>query len=138
MKPFSSLVPGTKSTLKPAAPATRIRVLDANAYDALEFVAEMFGGIGGGSYGDTEKYPCCGYGCAYFAEGPVVGSVSGALARAGITTSTNDEAVRAINRRLGVVPISSRVPFELWRQQLGIVRGPQPLPSPDATWAEAA
>jgi hypothetical protein len=56
----------------------------------------------------------------------------------GINEADNDPAVRAINARFGRTGfyLNDRVPFELWRQELGIVRGPHPDPSPNATWPD--
>jgi hypothetical protein len=101
------------------------RVLPADVYDALELGALVFGGIGGGSLDDGYGQPLCAYGLA-----PVLGGkhtfdtfdpIEDALFEAGITTSENDHAVRAINGRLGR-PANDRVTFRRWCKRLNVVR----------------
>lgn len=141
MIPFSSVVPGTTSTLMPAAPKPNKRVLQRDVYDTLELMALAFKGIGGGvDYrGDC---PLCVHGLAREAK-PTVERIRGdkwvhvpcpassypennkineALENAGISRMTNDEAVAAINRRLGR-PEDARVTFKRWCRELGVVRG---------------
>lgn len=155
MTPFSSVVAGTTSSMKPFGPlstepagqCSALRILDADVYDTLEVMAEMMGGFGAGSAFDGDNRPLCPHGAGWFAcdvgnDGEyvyggdaLIGPVSRALFDVGITGAESDRAVLEINRRRGE-RYSARVPFELWRQELCIVRGPHPDPSPDATWSD--
>jgi hypothetical protein len=156
MTPFSSVVKGTTSSLKPFAPVgaeapagqcSTLRILDPDVYDAIELFAEIFGGIGAGRYwggggpGFNRDCPVCVHGgAAFLTDSPYAEAtgdvVSSALGHAGVGVRENDLAVRAINTRLGVKDLNARVPFELWRQELCIVRGPHPDPDP-AIWGGA-
>jgi hypothetical protein len=99
------------------------RVLPADVYDALELSALAFGGIGGGDYACGGEPLCvhghlsamCGYETWQFAEEATVGYAL-------LNATENDQAVATINRRRGK-PAESRVPFDLWCAELGVVRG---------------
>lgn len=149
MTPFSSVAQAT-SSMKPFAPlggdapqgpCSPLRVLDANVYDALELAAEAFGGIGAGRAfdytsgdrdDDSSLAPNCMLGLADFAtdDSDFLGNaIVRAMRRLGTGAGESDAAVRAINERRGRRR-NARVPFELWRQELCIVRGPHPDPDP--------
>lgn len=114
------------------------RVLPAKVYDALHLSAEMYGGIGArdmvASRRNTnlrrrdQEVPVCYVGhlwCAGIQRGHPY------LQRDvfGITYGENDRAVMAINWRSGARgdDALSRVPFEQWCAELGVVRGPEPV-----------
>lgn len=156
MTPFSSVVPGTVSSMKPFGPlgdqpagqCSTLRILDADVYDTLEFVAETVGGVGrglffaerldgSGRFVTDDACPVCIHGCGYVAVDGASAPVNRELDRVGIGYGTNDDAVARINARLGRHR-DARVPFELWRQELCVVRGPHPEPSPDASWPTQA
>jgi hypothetical protein len=116
-------------------PCSNLRVLDADVYDTLEFVAEAFGGIGAFAWNEGDC-PLCVVGCATFA-GIMPHEAELADEYGVVEESDNDDVVRRINVRLGnLQAVGDRVPFELWRQELCIVRGPHPEPSPNATWPD--
>lgn len=105
------------------------RVLPADVYDALEFSALAFGGIGAGSYwgecrGEEIDKPMCAIGHRWaIAPGEGEDSVTwAAFVSADIEEYVNDAAVRAINARLGK-PQDSRVTFEQWCKELNVIRG---------------
>lgn len=112
----------------------RVLELPAKVYDALKKSAEENGGIGGGANFDdgslfgthnTGARPFCALGHAMALDGGTFGPTASALdaitgSRA-ITTS-NDGAVRAINKRKGQ-PENARVSFAEWASELGVVRG---------------
>lgn len=105
------------------------RVLPADVFDAMEFSALAFGGIGPFSV-MTLRRPCCAYGHAAFVCDVIpVASCDAkttdagvALASAGITVVINDRAVLAINERAGR-PMKRRVSFADWCAELGVERG---------------
>lgn len=120
MTPFSSVVPGTTSSMKPFAPGKPKRVLSADVYDTIEFVAHVHGGIGAGSW-YSGYAPVCLVGCAEFAG--IMASHLDLASDYGLPFEhENDAAVKAINRRRRR-HANTRVPFELLCQELGIVRG---------------
>jgi hypothetical protein len=98
-----------------------LRVLPDDVYDALEFAAEVYGGVGRGSWwrfaGPQDEYePWCGVGLAHFLDtGEAELPVSTALCRTGLRESDNDEA-------LVDVPLLSRISFSEWCRRLNVVR----------------
>ena len=114
--------------------AGRERVLPADVYDTLEFEALAFGGIGAGWFADlggvnVEDHqgslpwldeegaaPYCVYGMASGS-----GEMHNALVEAEIFVTDNDSAVARINARLGRRS-QARVPFDLWCEELNVVR----------------
>lgn len=118
----------------------QIRVLPADVYDFLELSALEFGGIGAGYFGESyhstrtdiayglaAPYCVLGHAAAAAPAGtPLTGidqlETTQALRTAGIKTYINDDAVKAINARLGRDD-EARVPFEEWARELGVVRG---------------
>lgn len=139
MTPFSSVVPGTTSSMRPFAPG--LRVLPPNVYDTIELMALAFRGIGAGS-DFRDHCPNCVHGLAreagatwdYETDGGwVVGAcpayafpdnneINQALMAAGIERYVNDDAVEKINQRLRRA-WNARVTFRRWCRQLGVVRG---------------
>lgn len=113
---------------------TEKRVLPADAYDALELSALAFGGIGRGSYldwgvddGDDPKAPRCIMGHAGWVVGDIHvqsdGAVYSVLSRClGQPETLNDDAVFAINKRLGRDD-RARVSFKAWCRELDVERG---------------
>lgn len=114
------------------------KIIPADVYDTIEFVAEAYGGIGGGWFteeeylfvGDNDATPLCLRGCTDFIDGGApsyVGSLTcelqAVVGRSFVTF--NDQAVRAINKRRGAAAYS-RVPFSDYVAELGWVRGPHP------------
>lgn len=99
------------------------RVLPADVYDALELSALAFGGIGGGRYykQGTPVSPYCAVGHASFLDTDCSREAWSAWKTGGITERVNDEAVRAINTRLGK-PAHSRVTFKEWCKELNVTR----------------
>lgn len=129
---------------EPHGECSNLRILDADVYDTIELYAHVMGGIGAGLYwidgvGYTEyDCPVCVHGIAMSATSTTDicserNTVSKTLFACNVGIEENDTAVQAINARNGNRR-NDRVPFELWRQELCIVRGPHPEPSPDATW----
>jgi hypothetical protein len=118
------------------------RVLPADVYDALEFAAEEFGGIGGGSYftafawaGSPQDCPWCVHGLAdevefteplpYAAGMRYGGEVSTAL-RGGVhlLASTSYPATAPCGSRSAARARSSgKVTFAEWAAELGVERG---------------
>lgn len=96
------------------------RVLPPDVYDALEFSALAFGGIGAGSWGEPD-YPVCSIGHLVAAEVPGVNLMSRPPV-VPVSEDENDDAVRRINRRKKKSG-TSRVTFSEWCRELGIVRG---------------
>lgn len=112
---------------------TDVRVLPADVYDALELVAEVFGGIGAGGMAvfgsgnwsaliDGTARPNCAIGAAYFLDGNFTGETREALRAVDITTAANDNAVARLNRMAGREQ-TTRVSFADWCAELHIVRG---------------
>jgi len=108
-------------------------VLPADMYDALEFSAFVYGGIGAGSFtrvvNGFEKIPCCIYGHArdlqpsiYGNETPAVNDLTTALRACGISTFVNDAAVNAILHR-HPARLFKQVSFDEWCRELNVVRG---------------
>lgn len=109
---------------------TTTRVLPADVFDALEFSALVYGGIG--SLRRTEEReksfedlrigvatPRCVFGHALFLDG--AGAMcEEALISVDINVYTNDDAVKAVNERKGGV---GRVSFADWCAELGVERG---------------
>lgn len=101
-------------------------VLPADVYDTLEFSALVHGGVGGGDWftGVTMEYPWCIHGhAAWVTEGGYKTSLSPQLRYAGLGVDANDDAVRAINSRLGRRNLFARVTWEEYCAALNIVRG---------------
>lgn len=101
------------------------RVLPADVYDALEFSALVYGGIGAGRSFDG-PVPVCLFAHAEHADisftaldsaniSPVFPEYEDGVA--------NDPAVRAINARLGNPDRDARVPFDALMAELNITRG---------------
>lgn len=118
----------------------RTRILDADAYDTLEFGALATRGIGRAAYwlhtgrdGHFTKTPCCAHG--YGLDGGRIDDFNRALTDAGITEGVNDDAVEAINKRRGR-DRNARVPFALWCNELGVVRGPHKTGGLDWAWTQ--
>lgn len=116
--------------------STTARVLPAAVFDALELSALIHGGIGagmwwvweweGGTIGGvlSSAMPYCAEGHANFLDGGLTRRpVARALTVAGICVGTNDDAVRAINKRRRSGPSGARVPFRLWTRHLEVQRG---------------
>jgi hypothetical protein len=109
--------------------------LNADVYDALEFSALAFKGIGKGRWftGDwdptsnTALDPCCGEGHAitvcdvtsntHFTHTEALE----ALHSIGVKYWDSDDAVQDINKRLGREP-ATPVTFKQWTRELGIKR----------------
>lgn len=114
---------------------TQQRVIPADVYDTIEFVALAYGGIGRGVFARSADgahvsghdpqahYPVCAYGIAQYAgvDDPYPSCLSEYL-WLGIGTDENDRAVAAINRRKGRFT-NARVTFREWAKELGVVRG---------------
>jgi hypothetical protein len=97
-----------------------VRVIPADVYDYLELSAEAAGGVGGWAFRDDQGVPVCIWGHAGDAN---ASEVVDALSGTGISFVTNDDAVAEINAKIGVERHSARVPFALWAEELGVVRG---------------
>lgn len=125
-------------------PRAKREPLDADVYDALEFSALAFDGIGSGTWFEFTNplslfpqtiTPCCGEGHAIAVCEPWVNNSAGggealkALQDIGVTFTKSDDACNAINKRLGT-SWDTRVTFEQWAKQLGIVRGPHKYTEP--------
>lgn len=108
-----------------------MRKLPAVVYDTLEFSTLVYKGVGGGSaflnYMDLRPdVPMCIVGYAEFAANEArlwEGPICDALRDAGVTASTNDRAVRRINRRKGRKDLHARVSWREYTRELDIVRG---------------
>lgn len=112
-----------------------VRVLPADVFDAIEFVAEAEGGIGADQYatdgwtgadlrvGTPGAAPYCVWGIECVLDGYDDREVSRALYAVNLNPEDNDLAVRAINERRGVTPTTARVPFSDWCAELGVERG---------------
>ena len=111
------------------------RILPADQYDALEFAAEVEGGVGSGVMMEDEC-AVCGYGLAYLAgiiDVPARAKISSEWINNALyenagrgelpfTYMESDDAVRAVQGRRGL-DSDDRVPFPEWAQELGLVRG---------------
>lgn len=97
-------------------------VLNADIYDTLEFVAQVYGGIGRELYSNDKNEPVCIYGCAHFVDNSLFGPMRNELALVGVRTSDNDDAVLSINRSRRRRK-DKRVPFADLCDALHIVRG---------------
>lgn len=102
------------------------RVLPADVYDTLELSALAYGGIGAGRAFDCpDGDPVCISGHIYFAAADLNDEEemrNALLLGHEAPIDVNDPAVRRINRRRGA-PLNARVPFDLWRAELGVERG---------------
>lgn len=107
-----------------------VKVIPADVYDALEFSALAFGGIGGGCLNDSGGAPCClmghmdacspmesaeGYDGWQEMEAAVVDPVWS-------LGTKNDHTVSAINARK-MYPQYTKVTFEEYVAERGWVRG---------------
>ena len=111
------------------------RILPADQYDALEFAAEVEGGVGSGVMIE-DGCAVCGYGLAYLAgiidvPKKTMKSVSdlnlalydnATRGELPFTYMESDDAVRAVQGRRGL-DSEARVPFPEWAKELGLVRG---------------
>jgi hypothetical protein len=104
------------------------RKLPPDVYDTIELMALAFGGIGGGrdflfNPNSGETCPWCVYGLAR-ASDPAAdfNSKVALILETFLGRCDNDEAVAAINNRLGRDP-GVRVTFKRWAKQLNVVRG---------------
>lgn len=120
-----------------------MRVLDADIYDTMELVAEAYGGIGADRTHESyiDQIPLCLNGFCEFVTGSsrlFYNSAACTLLKdfdaIGITYMQNN---RAVYNRLGFkgreaysVPAASlrRISWAEWCEELGVVRGPHPLP----------
>lgn len=109
------------------------KILSADQYDALEFAAEVEGGVGSGVMIETDGCAVCGYGLAYLAgivepTRKTLQGVSKQLYKMSekkvlpFTYMESDYAVERAQKRLKLSP-DERVPFSLWAKELGLVRG---------------
>lgn len=104
------------------------RVLPADVFDTLEFMAIGFGGIGADSlFEDDHDTPKCVFGMAATAVGDQDEDKEMfiALSAAGITVDINDTIVHRINRKkgFGLGNRSHRVTWNQYCTALNIVRG---------------
>lgn len=115
--------------------ATVVRVLPADVYDALEFSALVFCGIGADAYAEygpsdmcahqpgTDAKPLCARGHLSFVSGEADGhGPNRAMDRARITPQVSDAAVHQYNTLHGR-KLDARVPFAAWCAELGVERG---------------
>lgn len=95
--------------------------IPADVYDAIEFSALVFGGIGAGAtydYGNDDEAPFCAIGHLIF-----VGALGRMKGRA-LSAVRNDDAVRAVNARKGKSKArDARVTFREWCKEYPAVRG---------------
>lgn len=108
--------------------AKKAIILPADVFDTYEFLCEVFGGVGGGWYWAGPQEPLCVSGFRYFlANENSFGQESWGrpydLLEYGISSTENDEAVEAINRRKGSPNIHARVSWAEYCEELNIVRG---------------
>jgi hypothetical protein len=103
------------------------KALQADVFDLLELKALEFGGVGGGTDFDWDGNPVCAFGLVLDGVSDTEDSdaailVTETLHSAGIARVVSDGAVESIRTDLGL-PFGSRVPFEAWCEELGVVRG---------------
>lgn len=104
------------------------RILPADVYDALEFSALAFGGVGGQAWftdgsvtGNTpDACPICIAGHAYAIEPAAI--LDNAIRRLVPSLGQNDAAVQRINRRKGAKS-NARVSWKEYTREIPIVRG---------------
>jgi hypothetical protein len=111
------------------------RILPADVYDALEFAALAFGGIGATEFafdahgghvcGDSSMAvaPNCAFGYADWLDcGQCNRDDNASLRAAGISAHLNDKVVEYYNAKRRRRP-ESRIPFADWCAELGVERG---------------
>lgn len=107
------------------------RVLPADVFDALEFSALVFGGIGAGRFTEGgglmaarngTAAPICAHGYACFLDGWTDFGCARALSRVSIGVPANDDAVAHLNGQRGR-DSGSRISFADWCRELGVERG---------------
>lgn len=114
------------------------RVLDKDAFDALELSALIHNGVGGSCVVDRAGYPLCLFGHSGFVSvpnpdsprdlrqwfnNPVAEAIKTAFADSlGGAITENNSAVAAINRRKGVYS-TARVTWEEYTKETGLTRG---------------
>lgn len=108
------------------------RVLPADVYDALEFSALVYGGIGAGKWDEgagDDTAPLCIVGHTVYANGDgwdfytlAGNNLVAECDWLRLAEQDSDDAVRAINLRTASPP-NARVSFADWCAELDVVRG---------------